>query len=553
MEKREIIKKLELFADLLEFNGENPFKIRAFRNGANVIRRLEGNIEEMVADGTIENVKGIGKGISAFLKDLILNGESAELINLLDKTPNGIPEILAVKGLGAKKLKLLFDELGIDDLEKLEKACKENKLALLKGFGAKTEEKILNEIKKIKEGKKYLLINKAKATAEEIVQKLNRFTSVRKVQVSGELRRNREIIGEILILVLVDSVEEFAKGANGFLQITEMKEEKHSTFKVNDFERVSVFAVENESEFSEALLETTGSKEFLQKLNFQKGETEKEFFAKRNLNFVPPEMREEQYFTLPEKLRTPSDLCFEEMKGMLHFHTVFSDGLNGLEEMITEAGKIGFEYAAVCDHSKSAYYANGLSEKRIFEQKELVQKLNQKLKFKILQGIESDILNDGSLDYPEEILKELDFVVASVHSNFGMSEREMTERIIKAVENPYTDVLGHPTGRLLLRREAYKVDIKKVIDACAENSVAIEINANPYRLDLDWRNIYYAREKDCLFAINADAHSTSDIYYTRFGIMIAKKAGVLKKETINYFNFEEFVKFLNRKVKRNGE
>ncbi len=554
MDKKEILRKINLYADLLEFHGGNPFKIRAFRNSVNLLRRLEGNIEEMVKTGSLLNIKGIGKGIASFLNDLILTGDSPELSNLLDKTPTGILDILSVRGLGAKKVSLLFNELGIDNLDSLEKACRENKLAGLKGFGEKTQNKILEEIKNIKASKKLLLLPQAENIAYEIVQILNKINSVKKVEITGELRRVREIIGEINILILTTSFEEFKKEANDFFVLREFKVKDYFTttqVEYPAFDKVMFTVVNEESDFKKALLHTTGSAPFLEKLGAEKDDDEESVFKKKGISFIPPEMREEEYFNLPEKLRTPSNLDFEDIKGMLHFHTVFSDGINSLAEMLEAASSLGFTYAAVCDHSKSAYYANGLTGKRISEQKELIENLRKTSGIKILQGIESDILKDGSLDYDDEVLKQLDFIVASVHSNFGMTEEEMTNRIIRAVENPFTDVLGHPTGRLLLRREGYKVNIRKIIDACADNSVAIEINANPYRLDLDWRNIYYARKKGCLLAINADAHSTGDILYTHYGIKIARKAGTQKSEVINFFEYEKFVKFLNRKVTRN--
>ena len=556
MDKREILRKINLYTDLLEFHGENPFKIRAFRNSINLLRRLEGDIPQMVKDGSLLKIKGIGKGIISFLNDLILTGASPELTNLLDKTPEGILDVLAVRGLGAKKVKQIYDELGVDSLQELEKACAEHKLAGLKGFGEKTENKILEELQKIKASKKYLLLNQAEKTADDIVQILNKLKTVKKIEITGELRRVREMIKEIDVLLLVNSIEEFEDEALDVLIIKEKIEvDYYVAFYLNypNFENVKLFITTNEQNFGKALLETTGSFEFLKELNFKEPENENEFFSKRNIPFIPPEMREAEYFNLPETLRTPSDLIFEGMKGLLHFHTVFSDGMYGLKEMLETAYSLGFEYAAVCDHSKSAYYANGLSVERIIGQRKLIKTLQPNSKVKIFQGIESDILNDGSLDYDENVLKELDFIVASVHSNLGMSEEEMTKRIVRAVENPYTDVLGHPTGRLLLRREGYKLNIKKIIDACTENAVAIEVNANPYRLDLDWRNIFYAREKGCLLAINADAHSTSDISYTEYGIKIARKAGTKMEEVINYFDYKDFVKFLNRKVKRNTD
>jgi DNA polymerase (family 10) len=302
------------------------------------------------------------------------------------------------------------------------------------------------------------------------------------------------------------------------------------------------------------LLITTGSEGFVNKMFGKKklsGKNEKEIFKNAKIPFIIPEMREDEFLAVKnKKLKENSDLSLDDFKGLLHWHTTWSDGRDTLETMLNEAVKLNFKYIAVCDHSKSAAYANGLKEDRILSQKEHLDKLKTQYNIKLFQGIESDILTDGSLDYPQEFLPNFDFVVASVHSRFNLDEKEMTTRIIKAVENPYTDLLGHPSGRLLLSREPYKNDTEKIIDACVANSVAVEINAHPKRLDLDWRWIYYARDKGCLFSINADAHSTSDILYLQYGVMIGRKAGLKNAEVINCFDLESFKQFLNRKVKR---
>ncbi|HEX2960893.1 MAG TPA: PHP domain-containing protein [Ignavibacteriales bacterium] len=265
---------------------------------------------------------------------------------------------------------------------------------------------------------------------------------------------------------------------------------------------------------------------------------------------VIPEMREKEYFSAPEKLRKNSELGILDFRGLLHFHTTYSDGKNTLTEMAEAAKDNVFTYLAVCDHSKAAFYANGLTEARVLEQKKEIEKVSRSLDIPIFHGVESDILKDGELDYDTDFMKNFQFVVASVHSRFKLSEEEMTSRIIKAVENPYTDLLGHPTGRLLLQRSPYNLDLKKVIDACAANNVAIEINASPNRLDLDWRMIYYAREKGCMFSINPDAHSILGIEEINYGIRVARKGGLQPEEVINCMDLESFKKFLLRKVKR---
>lgn len=553
--KKEITNLLEEMADLMEFDGQNRFKVNAFRNGANVIRRLEGDIEEKINNKSIQEVKGIGKGLQQVIYEFYETGSAKEYEELIKNIPSGIHDILRIRGLGAKKVKSLYDELEIDTLEKLEQACSSEKIAELKGFGEKTSEKILEEIKRLKKSSGYMLLSLALDRSKQIVETVSKLKSVQKVDVTGELRRIREIISQIELICSVDNEEKLIEDISKFFHynkitasssssIYQLKSEDHGDF---------ILHVTSESYYDYALLHTTGSLEFMKKMhdpgkieNF----TEIEYFKSNNLKYIQPEMREINYFALPDKLQEQTELSMEHFNGFFHFHTTYSDGDNSLPEMIDEVARYGFRYAVVSDHSKSAFYANGLKEDRILQQRKEIEDFNKKSKIKVYHGIESDILKDGSLDYPDEILNQFQFIVASIHSLFNMSEDEMTNRIIRAVENPFTDILAHPTGRLLLSREGYKVDIKKVIDACVANQVAIEINANPHRLDLDWRNLYYAREKRCLITINPDAHSTEGVSDIEYGIMIARKSGVQPEEVLNCYEEKEFIKFINRKVKR---
>lgn len=553
--KKEIINLLEEMAELMEFDGQNRFKVNAFRNGANVIRRLEGDIEEIINNKSIQEVKGIGKGLQQVIYEFYETGSAKEYEELIKNIPSGIYDILKIRGLGAKKVKTLYNELGIDTLEKLEQACSSGRIADLKGFGEKSSEKILEEIKRLKRTSGYMLLSLALDRSKQIVEILSQLKSIQKVELTGELRRIREIISQIELICQVDNQEKFIVEISKLFEYNKINPSSSSSFYQLKSEEHGDFIlhVTSEKYYEITLLHTTGSLEFIQKMHDPskiKDITEKEYFNSNNLIYVQPEMREINYFDLPEKLREQSDLSAEHFKGFFHFHTTYSDGNNSLPEMIDEVARQGFIYAAVCDHSKSAFYANGLKEDRILQQRKEIDDFNKSSKIKVYHGIESDILKDGSLDYSEDILSEFQFIVASIHSLFNLSEVEMTNRIIRAVENPYTDILAHPTGRLLLSRDGYKVNIKKVIDACVANRVAIEINANPHRLDLDWRNLYYAREKGCLISINPDAHSTEGVSNIEYGIMIARKAGVQPKEVLNCYEEKEFIKFINRKVKR---
>ncbi|MGE5457517.1 MAG: PHP domain-containing protein [Methanococcaceae archaeon] len=563
--KAELADLLDKLSDLLEFREENPFKIKAFRNGADILRSFEGDIEPVIKSGEIKELKGIGKGILSIIYEYYKNGTSSELTNLEKEIPHGIMELRNISGLGIKKIKALNRQIGISSLSALEQACNGNKIAELSGFGKKSQDHILKEIARIRSVRDLFLVDSAEKVSERLYSILKKTASVTDVQVSGELRRRMEIISRLEYVVLTTDYEQFLGELNKTKLLLDENYQEPAILKDNvisgriyqidtDTEiKAIVYVTDNPPEFDKILFLTTGSEEFMANLSggnwLKVSGTETEIFTKKGLPFIIPEMREKLYFSAKPAFRVNSNLTLESFQGLLHFHTVSSDGKNSLKEMANAAESAGFHYIAVCDHSKSAFYARGLTEEQVMMQKEEIKSIEAG-SLKIFQGIESDILQDGSLDYSTSFLKNFDFIVASVHSRFNMTEEEMTSRIIRAIENEFTDLLGHPTGRLLLSREGYKLNIKKIIDACAANSVAIEINASPYRLDLDWRNIYYAREQGCNFAINPDAHSIEGIREIKYGIGVARKGGLMQNEVINCLNLEDFVKYLNRKTIR---
>ncbi len=534
--KQDLITLLNNYSDMMEFNGENKFKVNAFKNGALVLKKLD-DIETLISEKTIGEIKGIGKGIQAFLNEFYENGSVADFEELKGKLPEGIIELFAIKGISAKKVKQIYDELGVSNLELLEQACIENKVAPIKGFGEKTQIKILEEIKRLKSSKGLLRLNHAFNRADELKEHLSRINSIQRIEYTGELRRIREVISKIELLILTNDIESCIEEIQKEFSFSIEENENCKTLKLEN-EIETFLHITDESNFDEVLYLTTAEKSFREKISFDDSQN------------IILEMMDQHYFDLNENLKSNSNLEQKDFKGFFHFHTTSSDGLNLLNEMVNEGVSQGYEYFAVCDHSKSAFYANGLNEERILQQREEIDELNRSSKAKVYHGIESDILRDGSLDYDDDFMNNFQFVVISVHSIFNIAEDEMTARVIKAIENPHADVLAHPTGRLLLSRNPYKINIKKVIDACVENDVVIEINANPQRLDLDWRNIYYAREKGCKFAINPDAHSTKGIADTKYGILIGRKGGLQKEEVINCYSESEFIKFINRKVKR---
>jgi DNA polymerase (family 10) len=565
--KENIISTLELYSDLLELKGENPFKISAIRNGANVLRQLEGEIEPLIQSGEIKNLKGIGKGLLALINEYNERHAILDFEKLRKQYPPSLLDMFNIRGLGAKKVKVIYDTLKISSLLELEEACRANKLSQVKGFGAKTEESILKSIALYKENSKLLSIAQGESSLNDILEKLIAMNSVKRAEPSGELRRWMEKFARLEFIVLTDRkssfIDELKKAWDDAAEISSealeqfslSKEAAISAFVVEMVKHfpvpVFIYGVEKEEHYNEVLFKTTGSIGFISSLKLKDKadySTEEKAFASAGMQYVIPEMREEGYFSLPETKRKNSELKLEDYKGLMHFHSTFSDGHNTVLEMFSAAEQFGFQYAAICDHSKSAFYANGLTEEKVLKQKEEIENLN--LKIKAIQGIESDILRDGRLDYEPDFLKNFDFITASIHSIISLSEEEMTARIIKAVENEHTDMLSHPTGRLIFSREGYKMNIKKVIDACAANKVAIEINSNPKRLDLDWRNIYYAREKGCLFSINPDAHATKGIMEIRHGVKIARKGGIQPEEVINFFSLNDFITFLERKGRK---
>ncbi len=552
-DKKDTILLLENIADLLDFKGENKFKVGAYRNGAISIRRFEGDFEKAVKQKELDQIKGIGRSLQSIIYEYFNEGESSLYRQLKEEIPDGIEQMLEIKGLGARKINQLYSELSITNIGELEYACRENRLALLKGFGPATQSKILAEIENLKKHSKFVLLNTGEEFASEIISKLQSLESIQKFEITGELRRGMEIISSLNIVLLISDQENFLKELKKKFDF----EVAGKIISVKDYYSIPVnlHLALNKEEFEHTLFFTTGSDSFLSNLNVDpakiKGRTEEEIFKSFKYDYIIPEMREAEYFSVKKKsLLKNSDLDEDKFKGLLHFHTIYSDGRNTLDEMTDAAIDRGFKFAAVCDHSKTAIYANGLSEERILRESEEAVRISSDKNLYLFQGIESDILADGSLDYSNDFLSGLQFVVASIHSRFSMDEEKMTQRILKAVENPYTDLLGHPSGRLLLSRAPYKFNVKKIIDACAANNVAIEINSHPKRLDLDWRWIYYAREKGCLFSINPDAHSIKEIDLIKYGIITGRKGGLQSSEVINCFSLSEFKNFLNRKVQR---
>ncbi|MCC7202572.1 MAG: DNA polymerase/3'-5' exonuclease PolX [Nitrospirae bacterium] len=564
MNKLEVSRILEEIGTLLELKGENPFKFRAYHNAAVSVEALEEDLDKAIEDGVLADQKGIGKGIYEKIVELNKSGHLKYYEELKKEVPAGLLEIIKIPGVGPKKAKALYDELGISTVGELEYACMENRLIGLHGFGEATQERILHGIEYYKKGMGHHLFNVALKDAEGLLARLEKNKSVLKCSIAGSIRRRKEVIKDIDIVV--SSQHEKAVAVMDYfttlpdVQSIVAKGDTKSSVILNSGINADLRIV-SESEYPFALHYFTGSAEHntamrsrakksglkLNEYGLFKGDkslhckSEEDIFRALGLSYIEPELREDkgeieaaEAGTLPELVK------HSDIKGIFHVHTTYSDASMTLHEVVTLAQKAGYHYIGISDHSKSAYYAGGLTEEKLSAQHDEIDSLNSRLKgFYIFKGIECDILADGSLDYSDKILEKFDFVIASVHSRFNMDEDEMTERIIRAISNPYTTMLGHPTGRLLLSREGYKVDLYKVIDAAAEKGVVIEINAHPYRFDLDWRYCRYAKERGVKVSINPDAHHAEDLANISYGVGIARKGWLTRNDVLNTMTLGE--------------
>ena len=560
MENKEISRALKLLSQLMELHEENPFKIRSVANASFKVDKLPFKLKDKNL-AELETIDGIGKSTASKIWELLQNGSIGELNSLIAATPGGVLDMLGIKGVGPKKIAIIWKNLGIENIGELYYACNENRLIEAKGFGLKTQEEIKKAIE-FKMASKGRFLYAAIETAaysyrDSLSSTIKEIDSSSSVEITGEFRRKCEIIDELSFLVISQKPEEAKiKIRHNFEQEIEDEPEKITWKDENGINIAIHFCTPDNHAFK--LFETTGSSEHVEEvkklLNGNQFESENELYQSAGLDFIEPELREGgKEIAWAKNHQLPKLVDFGDLKGTLHNHSTWSDGVHTLEEMALYCkNTLKLEYLGICDHSKTAVYANGLNIERVLQQHEEIDALNVKLApFKIFKGIESDILGDGSLDYPEEILAKFDFVVASVHSNLKMDQERATERLIKAIENPYTTILGHPTGRLLLSRGGYQIDYKKVIDACALNGVVIEINANPLRLDLDWRWHQYALEKGVILSVNPDAHRNEGFLDMHYGIYVARKGGLTKEMCLNCFDLDHISSFFgNRKQKR---
>ncbi|HEY8930756.1 MAG TPA: helix-hairpin-helix domain-containing protein [Mucilaginibacter sp.] len=555
MENKPISRKLRLLSQLMELHDENPFKIKSLANAAFKVDKLPYPIRTK-SYAEMEKIDGIGKSTAGKIAELLEKGTMTDLEDLLAKTPAGIVEMMGIKGIGPKKVSIIWKELGIENIGELYYACNENRLVEAKGFGLKTQEEIRKVIEFNMASHGKFLYAQVEPVAKDLIGQLKDIFPGGLIEVAGEFRRLLEIIHK---LVIVLGSRDLEIELNTLLQsdiINGLAAEKNIlSGTLENGLKVEIVCVEKRY-FYKALFEYTGDDAHVTAVydraveGIDQPESEMMIYKKSGLEFIPPELREGTAFIQnAENNALPVLITHHDLKGTLHNHSTWSDGINTVEEMALYCrDDLKLEYLGMCDHSKSAFYAKGLSIGQVINQQEEIDHLNKKLDgFHIFKGIESDILYDGSLDYPDEILQRFDFIVASVHSILKMDEEKATSRLITAIENPYTTILGHPTGRLLLSRQGYPINYKKVIDACAANNVVIEINANPLRLDLDWRWHQYALEKGVWLSINPDAHRKEGFLDMHYGILTARKGGLYKERCLNALSLQEITQFFEKK------
>jgi DNA polymerase (family 10) len=550
MDNQALSKLLNIYAKLYDLHGGNPFKLKSISATAFNLKKVPEPLMDM-SDAELSQVAIVGKMVLPKLLELKQTGTIAELEELYAKTPKGLLDVLQIKGLGSKKVEVLWKEMGIESVSDLLNAIRENRLMDAKGFGLKTQEAILKDIefKFNQEGKLHWA--KVEPIAIALIEKLKTIKDVTFVSETGAFRRLDEVVDMLELVVAGSDADTIIASLQTEDLVYKATQENKLIFEYSEVFKVLVYIEKNET-VHQTLFETTATQAHLDLIQYSKErisavQDEAAIYKQLHLPYILPELREGlselKHIEHQDKLIT-----YQDLKGVIHNHTTYSDGMDSLAEMAHYAQTCGFEYLVVCDHSQTAFYANGLKEERCLEQFKEIEQLNLKHKdFKVFKGIESDILNDGSLDYSDDFLKEFDVIVASVHSQLSMDMDKAHLRLINAIENPYTRILGHPTGRLLLMRKGYEIDYAYILDACVANNVVVELNAHPYRLDLDWRWISYLINKGGMISINPDAHHKAGYHDMRYGVNVARKGYLTPEHCLNAMDLPMFEKWLEKK------
>ena len=581
--KEDVVELLEAIAQLLELKGENTFKIRAYTNGARTLETYSGDFSALILQDEIQSLAGIGDALRGKILEYATTGKCEYYETLRGEFPETLFELFELQGLGPKKIRILWDELGITKVSELETACKDGRVASLKGFGAKTATNLLVSIDAQKRYAGKFRFGTIAALAEHILQEIKDLDNVNQAAIAGSYRRRKEVVSDLDFIVATRTPEVVS---NYFVNHPEVETVlAHGPTKSSVRLKIGIQAdlrVVSNEQYPFALLYFTGSKEHnvaIRSRALDRGwtlneyrlgiddranqsapipnaiHTEKDIYTALHLDYIEPELREDRgEVAAADEHKLPRLVELENIRGAFHNHTTSSDGQSSLEDMVTGAIDLGLEYLGISDHSISSVQAHGLTAERLLQQVEQIRELNKKYApdFKIFTGVECDILRDGTLDYPDEVLSKLDYVVASVHASFSLSESEMTQRIVRAMENPHVTMLGHVSGRLLLSREAYQIDVHKIIDAAAATGTIIELNANPYRLDLDWRWWPLAKSRGVRCSINPDAHHVSHFQFLWNGVGIARKGWLERKDVINTLPLGKIEDVLRQKRKAAG-
>lgn len=578
MDRHELARIFNEIGLLLELKGENPFKIRAYYNAARTLENLPEDLEVLIRENRLRETPGFGAAIAGKILEWWKTGSIEYYENLKQTTPGGLLELLRIPGLGPKKVAALYSALGITDLAMLEAACAENKLLTIPGFGRKTQEKICAGIQFLRKQQGTFLWTEGMGRALRIREALVGRAGIERIEIAGSLRRKTPVCKDLALVVAADSPQaataylgqaDFHRSLEAAVESQIAGGEGRSSLRLKNGLSVDFLVVTPEA-FPYAVQYLTGSEEHIAALCrraqemgykltaeglFKDGQRvlcrdEAEIYHRLGLAYIPPELRENLgEIAAAAEQSLPRLVEAEDLKGLFHVHTTYSDGVNTLRELVEAAISKGYTYLGVADHSRAAAYAHGLSEEALRRQFAEIDHLNQEYRgFKIFKGIEADILSSGELDYGPEILAKFDFVIGSVHSHFGLAGEEMTKRILKAMDNPYLTMLGHPTGRILLERPAYAVDLHAVLAKAAEMGIVIEFNANPYRLDLDWRWCRQAKELGVKISINPDAHSLGELELARSGVAIARKGWLEKEDVFNTKSAQEIEAYLRTRA-----
>jgi DNA polymerase (family 10) len=557
MKNKEVAYLLYEIADILEIQAVK-FKPQAYRRAAQNIENLGESIEEVHKNGKLRDISGVGEAIAKKVGEFLDEGRLEYLENLREEVPEGVLTLLEIPGLGPKKVSLLYNEVGILNIEELKAACKNHALEKVRGLGAKTEANILHGIKLLETARGRFLLNEALHNGEALSAYISTIKSVKKIELAGSLRRMKDTVGDLDVLVTSEEPQEVMESFVSYEDVAEvlMKGDTKSSIRLGDGMQVDLRVVPSES-FGAAMQYFTGSKEHNVKVRkvaiskglkineygvFKKdseeklaGSDEKKVYKALGLQFIPPELREDRgEVELAKEGKIPKLINLKDVKGDLHVHTNWSDGVSTIEEMVEAAQNLGYSYLTICDHSESLKIAGGLPGKKLLEQVKKIEKLNDELKnFHVFSSLECDIKTNGKLDIKRDIAERIDYITASVHSGFNMTEDDMTGRIISAFEDEKVSVFAHPTGRLIQRRDPYNVNIEVLLDSAKENDVILEINSFPDRLDLSDSNVKYAKEKGLKFAISTDSHNTLHLHYMQFGVAVARRGWLSKNDVIN--------------------